>query len=159
MRTCDHVDWFANPQRCTREAVRRSISDIGRVSDQNAHWYCLTHWYPEYLRSAYWKKVRENVLRTRGKRCELCGTGRFSSTVLHVHHLTYERVGAEQADDLAVLCRDCHKSLHSLPKEDHVRSLKAIRLTTNFADYKTFVAGGELPISRLDPHWVARYQL
>jgi hypothetical protein len=31
---------------------------------------------------------------------------------LEVHHLTYERLGWEQPDDLLVLCERCHAVLH-----------------------------------------------
>lgn len=155
MRLCDYQP-FADA--CTREGVRKSWHDRWRL-DKDAHWYCHRHWYAEYLRSHEWKKLRDRILRQRGKLCELCGAGRFSGTVLQVHHLTYERVSEELDDDLAVLCRECHKRLHTLPRESHLRSLKAIRLTTNFDDYKAFVEGESLPTSSLDQRWVARYQL
>lgn len=30
---------------------------------------------------------------------------------LDVHHLTYDRFGREELDDLVLLCRDCHKEV------------------------------------------------
>jgi hypothetical protein len=29
-----------------------------------------------------------------------------------VHHLTYERVGYEDLDDLVSVCEDCHETVH-----------------------------------------------
>lgn len=162
MRLCDYQP-FADA--CTREGVRKSWHDRWRL-DTDAHWYCHKHWYAEYLRSHEWKKLRARILRQRGKRCELCGTGQYATvgcvrtsmpSVLQVHHLTYERVGEELDDDLVVLCRDCHKQLHELPSEPHLRSLKAIRLATNLDVYRSLVMGQGVQVSLLDKHWVARY--
>lgn len=35
---------------------------------------------------------------------------------LHLHHLTYERLGAERLDDLTPLCPNCHAMVHVLVK-------------------------------------------
>ncbi len=111
MRLCNYQP-FAGA--CKREAVRKSWHDRWRP-DTDAHWYCHTHWYAEYLRSQEWRKRRETIIRQRGKKCERCGTGRY--TTVQVHHLTYERVGAENDDDLVLLCRNCHRQLHGLPRK------------------------------------------
>lgn len=62
----------------------------------------------EYLRSEHWQATRHAALGRARFRCERCGTDRR----LHVHHLTYVRLGAELDEDLEVLCISCHYAEH-----------------------------------------------
>lgn len=48
-----------------------------------------------------------------GNCCEFCGA---QDGPLHVHHLTYENLGNESADELFVLCASCHADSHEHPK-------------------------------------------
>lgn len=64
--------------------------------------------YRQYIESDAWKRKRERRLIHDGYRCKLCG----SAKNLQVHHVTYERLGFEQMDDLVTLCKDCHESVH-----------------------------------------------
>ncbi len=65
--------------------------------------------YPEYLKTEWWQHQRQKALEACGRRCQVCnGDGQ-----LDVHHRTYERLGAEAAGDLTVLCRACHYLFHS----------------------------------------------
>lgn len=66
--------------------------------------------YNEYLRTKEWREKRMRVLLRDGYRCTKCG----SSEQLNVHHLTYERRGAERYADLTTLCRRCHRKEHDL---------------------------------------------
>lgn len=63
--------------------------------------------YEAYLASPQWKKLRADRLRQAKFRCERCGNIK-SADQLHVHHLTYERLGRELMSDLQVLCLGCH---------------------------------------------------
>ena len=63
----------------------------------------------EYLQSEAWKKIRALRLKIDGYRCAKCGTAKN----LAVHHVTYERLGHEDIDDLLTLCSDCHMTLHN----------------------------------------------
>jgi hypothetical protein len=65
--------------------------------------------YPEYLRTPEWRKTRAAALTRAGHRCSLDAT---HTEALEVHHNTYERLGAELASDLVVLCRTCHRRHH-----------------------------------------------
>jgi chromosomal replication initiation ATPase DnaA len=75
--------------------------------------------YVEYLQTPEWLAKRELVLKRDSHCCHVCS----GSDSLHVHHLTYERRGNEDLDDLVVLCRICHFSYHqSLTTcPDHLR--------------------------------------
>jgi HNH endonuclease len=64
--------------------------------------------YPDYLQTPEWAERRRAALSRAEQACQTCGGhGR-----LHVHHRTYERRGEEWADDLVVLCEDCHLAVH-----------------------------------------------
>ncbi|KKK81746.1 hypothetical protein LCGC14_2810350 [marine sediment metagenome] len=64
--------------------------------------------YLVYLKSPVWRRKAARLKRKR-KCCEVCGRGNR----LHVHHLTYERIGQERPSDLIVLCEDCHEGHHT----------------------------------------------
>jgi hypothetical protein len=65
--------------------------------------------YSDYLRTPEWTERRRSAVRRAGQACQTCGgQGR-----LHVHHRTYERRGEELADDLTVLCENCHLAVHT----------------------------------------------
>ena len=64
--------------------------------------------YNKYIKSAKWKNKKKEVFKERGKECEQCGDQHY----IHVHHLTYERLGDENLEDLQILCYQCHMSKH-----------------------------------------------
>ena len=82
--------------------------------------------YQRYLESAHWKKTRAAKLVLAGHRCEfrpirgehpkhgyLYGDRCGDSRKLQVHHLSYERIGAERDEDLEVLCKFHHLVRHA----------------------------------------------
>ncbi len=64
--------------------------------------------YERYLTTGHWRTTRNAALKRAGYRCAKCTAGRN----LQVHHLSYDRLGAETDSDLEVLCRGCHLGLH-----------------------------------------------
>jgi 5-methylcytosine-specific restriction endonuclease McrA len=73
----------------------------------------------KYLFSEHWSRFRNTVLETQraslGRNiCERCpeGANQRVANELHIHHLTYERLGEERLEDVEVLCRDCHDKIH-----------------------------------------------
>ncbi|TWT55150.1 hypothetical protein Pla22_28040 [Rubripirellula amarantea] len=74
--------------------------------------------YRDYIKSGAWKARKNRKLRNatwvrrrivcRGCHCLVL----FSVGDIHVHHLTYERLGNELDSDLAVLCSGCHAFVH-----------------------------------------------
>lgn len=64
--------------------------------------------YKRYLISVEWKWKRFEKIKSVGKRCERCR----SAAELQVHHKTYKRFGKERMEDLEVLCKTCHESIH-----------------------------------------------
>lgn len=64
--------------------------------------------YKEYILSDAWRAKRRQVIARAGGVCERCK----KAPVQEVHHLTYDRFGAELLTDLAGLCQPCHRSEH-----------------------------------------------
>jgi len=65
--------------------------------------------YRKYLETEHWQQKRLEALRAEGYKCHLC---QGNNRELHVHHLTYIRLGHELPDDLMVLCKECHEKVH-----------------------------------------------
>jgi hypothetical protein len=70
--------------------------------------------YAEYRDTEHWKRTRAHIRRRARGWCERCKVGKRDD----VHHLTYERLGAEQDGDLIGVCRECHEFLHGLQNVD-----------------------------------------
>lgn len=64
--------------------------------------------YRDYLQSEWWQERRLLALELAGWKCQDCG----GTEDLEVHHLTYERLGAELDADLRALCHHCHSHTH-----------------------------------------------
>jgi 5-methylcytosine-specific restriction endonuclease McrA len=64
--------------------------------------------YSKYILSKAWQQRRIDAFEQYGKQCQACGL-RYS---LHVHHITYKRLGREKLRDLRVLCSECHEIVH-----------------------------------------------
>ena len=68
--------------------------------------------YQDYLRTLWWREVREEALKVADYACQLCNARSLVAGPLHVHHRTYERRGFESVGDLTVLCERCHNLFH-----------------------------------------------
>lgn len=96
----------------------------------------VTQAYKDYLKSDKWKRKREEVFRYYGKRCFAC---KKQAKVLHVHHMTYERLFKESVRDLIPLCVPCHKEVTKVYKRNRRRGLH--RVTMEFVKYKRASTG------------------
>lgn len=70
--------------------------------------------YREYISSPQWKERRKEFLAVFGTHCANCNLPRLLAIVaydqdLHVHHVSYARIGQETEDDLKALCKRCHE--------------------------------------------------
>lgn len=68
--------------------------------------------YREFLKSRYWNKVKQIVLRRDQFKCTVCG----SPYNLQVHHTTYKHHRQEHKylHELETLCAKHHKEIHSI---------------------------------------------
>jgi hypothetical protein len=64
--------------------------------------------YRAYLCSREWALLRNAVRERCGGKCERCNVNEMDC----VHHLTYARKYAENLDDLAGWCNECHEFTH-----------------------------------------------
>ena len=62
----------------------------------------------QYMLSKEWQELRTLVFRRDKHICQSCG----SKSSLNCHHITYDRLGAEELADLTTLCTTCHTALH-----------------------------------------------
>lgn len=105
-------DWAKRHQIWLEKFPQRKEAPPGGWAKYlGATWLPREEWFPRYnlyLKSHAWTARRVGALRRANHRCQLCP----AIERLHVHHVTYTRVGAERIEDLRVLCKDCHKRLH-----------------------------------------------
>ena len=66
--------------------------------------------YKKYLKSDYWKDIKEQVHKRDEYKCRLCN----SNKNLQVHHKTYEFLGNENLEELITLCKKCHFNIHKI---------------------------------------------
>lgn len=83
-----------------------------------------------YLKSDHWKNLRlEKLVSVQGK-CHVCKMQGFD---FDVHHISYRNLYDVRLDDLAVLCRKCHKHVHEvldnlhMPDDQRVEKWKICR--------------------------------
>lgn len=65
--------------------------------------------YDRYIHSAAWREKADARLEKDKHICRVCG-----KAAADVHHLTYDRFGHEDMDDLVSLCRNCHEKAEEL---------------------------------------------
>lgn len=65
--------------------------------------------YREYLKAPHWAKLKARYRASDLPQECVCG-----DPDVHLHHTTYERIGAERLTDLVPLCRSCHRLVHVL---------------------------------------------
>ena len=70
--------------------------------------------YAEYIKSPKWYARRRRWFTEIGNETVYCagGCGKQVTEKDDFHHRTYDRLGNEGHDDLVVLCRACHDTLH-----------------------------------------------
>ena len=65
--------------------------------------------YEMYIHSSAWKMRAETRLAIDGHSCQVCGRA-----AEEVHHLTYDRFGQEEMEDLVSLCKKCHRKAEEI---------------------------------------------
>jgi hypothetical protein len=70
--------------------------------------------YDRYLETEHWQTFRKLALAEQLKQHghNFCQTCAEESVALHVHHLTYERLGKELLTDVTIICKPCHDKTH-----------------------------------------------
>lgn len=70
--------------------------------------------YKHYIASPEWEAKKQERMEIDGFRCVMCGRHISHCRTMQVHHITYARLGHENAyTDLCTVCGSCHKKLHN----------------------------------------------
>jgi len=100
----------------SQDRKQQSIDDYNSTHTYTPQEYITPYMpyelYQQYLKSSKWKILRLRALQRDSYTCQHCKTEGDTNS-LHVHHLTYKRLGDEHLDDLLTLCPTCHKKVHS----------------------------------------------
>jgi hypothetical protein len=93
--------------------------------------------YEEYLQTPWWRLRRHARLEKAHGKCERCGK---VTSIADVHHVHYDRRGAERDTDLEVLCRDCHAGHHfDESRKQHTGQYEMLARETLRLDHPTSV--------------------
>ena len=63
--------------------------------------------YRDYINSRRWSKRRRRYYARNPNTCKICGDKN-----VHLHHITYKRLGMEEDEDLIPLCVEHHDAFH-----------------------------------------------
>jgi 5-methylcytosine-specific restriction endonuclease McrA len=97
-------------ERCWR---KERLSALGFTMEQ----------YDNYLATPHWQAFRKQAFAEQRKNSghNYCNRCLISAGTLHVHHLTYERLGKESVEDVEIVCRDCHHKEHETTADRRAR--------------------------------------
>jgi hypothetical protein len=90
--------------------------------------------YEEYINSDAWAERRRSYFDKHPRRCTICKTTRR----IHLHHVSYERMGQEPDGDLVALCEFHHAALHDWHRAQWQRSLGLRQASAEFIANKGF---------------------
>jgi hypothetical protein len=79
--------------------------------------------YLARITSDEWYELKRELIEERGDDCEECGR----RLPLEMHHLTYERLGYEDPDDLKLLCKECHEDADEERRHDAALQTYALK--------------------------------
>ena len=84
---------------------------VTQVEDQTVTPLKATAWQGG-SRHAEWQELRRQVLQRDGYTCQHC-KGKSKDKRLHCHHIIFkEHGGSDNPENLIVMCKTCHDSLH-----------------------------------------------
>ena len=94
--------------------------------------------YDNYLATPHWRAFRQQAFAEQRKtlghnRCNRCSK---SAVTLHVHHLTYERLGKELIQDVEIICPDCHHKEHETSADRRARLWREAQTQSAHIDVK-----------------------
>lgn len=106
------LDAFRNPAKYKKKIVRSVKLKLNPKSKRVPKVKQVE--YSLFLKTKYWKFVKDLVLARDKGLCSKCG----STSRLQVHHLSYVNHFAEHKNlqDLITLCRECHEKEHGILK-------------------------------------------
>jgi len=103
---------YKNPLSKISSSIKLANSPKAIKKEKKLYWSNRRKKYEDHINSVEWKNFRQEIIKKRGYKCEKCGA---ANTVIHAHHLTYERLTNELPEDIQLLCITCHKQAHKRP--------------------------------------------
>lgn len=94
--------------RASESAAQLSLFPTGSLETQRQHHRTRGDRYRVRMGTLQWQRERDLAMERADYRCTDCGC----EEALVVHHDSYEHVGDERPEELAVLCHDCHEDRH-----------------------------------------------
>lgn len=76
--------------------------------------------YQDYIASPAWARRRARYFASHRRACACCNDPRE----IHLHHLSYDNMGAEPDVDLMPLCDGCHEIVHSFARRQPELTLR-----------------------------------
>jgi hypothetical protein len=96
---------------------QRQLAKLGLTIKQYDQYLAMPHW--QLLRNRRLEEQRDKHGFNFCERCQKKAPEQVTrETALHVHHLTYERLGEELHQDLQIICRKCHEPEHGHDRKD-----------------------------------------
>jgi hypothetical protein len=95
--------------------------------------------YQTYLASREWALLKEAVRTRSNGKCERCRILDQEAT----HHLTYERIGKENIEDLQAICGACHSFISGKSEFDPIeysKKLAVIKIYETLSKTEDFIA-------------------
>lgn len=102
------------------QEIKDNLEMIELLDSKRAEHVKNSSEYRAYLNSKEWQETRQRIFRRDRFTCVMCGANKN----LHVHHITYENLGAEKDADLVTLCESCHAAVHDEVFSDPFYHLK-----------------------------------
>jgi hypothetical protein len=103
---CPEQDAPSTEWRSAFETVR-SVNNLSSEERNELFWSL----YEKYLWSSSWSKTRKRVSEEKGDECTAKLSG-CEGDADHIHHTSYEHIGAEPMWELMPVCHACHEVLH-----------------------------------------------
>lgn len=115
--------------------------------------------YADYMKSEQWTERRSRRLEIAKHACEHCG----ETGALHVHHLTYKRLGNEDDADLMALCVRCHDVIEAIIRDREHERTGPVENLRRFTHRRLRLAGrpmkdGPFHMSKTLTRWAKKAQ-
>lgn len=105
----NHNKWFQTFIAAQKKASAAHAETVDRKVDTGEYQRVIRSKFNTYYDSDEWQNTRKRILQRDEHLCQSC----FNEAEC-VHHITYERLGAENDFDLISLCNICHDTVHKI---------------------------------------------
>ena len=102
-----YSEWLDNMIAAKKNAEQVFRENLNRELAEGKYSFKINSRFNTYYDSSEWRVTRERVLVRDNGECQACG-----KPAQCVHHISYDRLGAENDIDLMSLCNQCHDEVH-----------------------------------------------